>query len=377
VIAYIVRSLLRNKTRSILTIGAVALTTFIFCFVRAIDSGMDKLLSSSGAEKKLIVYHKNRFCYATSKLLERYVPRIAEIPGVERVLPLKVYVSNCRASLDIVTFEGGPVDELLASRPIKVVAGDLEQFKRDEDAALVGVALAKRRGLTPGMKFRVGNVLVNVTAIVESGSSVDDNIAFTHLGYLQRIPGLNSVGYVTQIEVFLKDPSRAEAIAKQIDDMFATDESPTDTKPERAFLARKTRDLAEVVSFARVLGYVCVLVMLAILANTVVMAVQDRVRELAMLQAVGYDVPRVAAIVLAESALAAFVGGVIGAGVAALVLWWTRLGIATEGIQVEFALSFGSIGVGVISSTLAGGVAGIVPAWHASHLEIADALRSL
>ena len=51
-IAYILRSLLRNKTRSLLTIGAVALTTFIFCFVRAIDSGMDRLLASSGAEKK-------------------------------------------------------------------------------------------------------------------------------------------------------------------------------------------------------------------------------------------------------------------------------------------------------------------------------------
>jgi putative ABC transport system permease protein len=49
-------------------------------------------------------------------LPERYTRAIAEMPGVESVLPVKVFMNNCRASLDLVTFQGVPVDELLAAR---------------------------------------------------------------------------------------------------------------------------------------------------------------------------------------------------------------------------------------------------------------------
>ena len=47
-------------------------------------------------------------CVFTSQLPEYYRPQIKRIDGVTSVLPMKVVVSNCRASLDVVTFRGVP-----------------------------------------------------------------------------------------------------------------------------------------------------------------------------------------------------------------------------------------------------------------------------
>ena len=70
------------------------------------QEGMREATEANAAETALIVYRENRFCPFTSKLPERYESRIAAVAGVKSVLPIKIVVSNCRASLDVITFRG-------------------------------------------------------------------------------------------------------------------------------------------------------------------------------------------------------------------------------------------------------------------------------
>ena len=70
-----------------------------------------------------------------------------------------------------------------------------------------------------------------------------------------------------------------------------------------------------------------------------VMAVQDRLREHAVLQALGYSGPRVFGLVLSEGIIVSLVGGVIGVGAALAVLWWTRLAVGTEGVTIALSPS--------------------------------------
>ena len=48
----------------------------------------------------------------TSRLPQWYADRIERIDGVQAAVPMQVLVSNCRASLDVVTFRGVPDDKL-------------------------------------------------------------------------------------------------------------------------------------------------------------------------------------------------------------------------------------------------------------------------
>jgi putative ABC transport system permease protein len=73
---------------------------------------------------------------------------------VKDVLPVKVVVSNCRASLDTVVFHG--VDPKLLPQVrehFRFLSGDWSAFQARTDAALVGRRIAERRGLQPGQSF--------------------------------------------------------------------------------------------------------------------------------------------------------------------------------------------------------------------------------
>src|SRR5438046_9011212 len=159
---YIAKNLWRNRTRSALTVSGAAVAMFVFTFVGSIQEGMANLNRGSQTERSLIVFQANRFCPYTSRLQEDYARTIAKLPGVEEAVPIKVYMNNCRASLDLVVFHGLPPEKLLKIRDLKLTAGDWPAFAKQRDAAVVGQAVARRRNLSVGQRFSIGEVTVPV-----------------------------------------------------------------------------------------------------------------------------------------------------------------------------------------------------------------------
>jgi putative ABC transport system permease protein len=372
---YILRNLLRNRVRTTLTVLGAAGAMFLWVFVEVMQRGLDRTARESASETKLIVYYRNRFCPATSLLPERYAAVIRKVPGVVSVLPVKVFVNNCRASLDVVTFHGMPPETVGHDRPLRLLSGDLAGFADRRDAALVGRRLAARRGLAAGDKFSVGGLTVTVAGVFASDVPEEESLAVTHLEFLQRQRTHHGPGYVTQFEVRVADPSQSEAVAQAIDDAFRADAAPTQTRPARAHAAQAAGDVLEIIGFTRWLGYVCVAVILVLNANTAVMAVQDRVVEHAVLQTLGFPPGLILRLVLAESVLVGLLGGVVGVGAAMLTLYRLQPGIGNEGVRIEFLPEPAAALTGLGVSSAVGVAAGLVPAWQAGRAEIVAGLR--
>ncbi len=373
---YVLKSLLRHRARTLLTVSGSAVALFVFAFIGAAQKGLADMTRGKQAERTLIVFQANRFCPSTSRLPEDYAGTIRKLPGVKDVVPIQVYMNNCRASLDLVLFHGLPSEKLKTARNLKIVSGDREAFDRQTDAALVGQVLAERRGLSPGQKFTIGDITVAVAGVFAADTPAEENLLYCHLDFLQRAKGSNAVGLVTQHEVQLTEDADPEAVSRQIDAEFRTDRAATDTKPKGVFQASVVGDLAELVGWASYLGYACLGLVLALVATTQVMAVQDRVREHAVLQAIGYSGPRVFGLVLSEGMIVSLAGGVVGVGVALAVLWWTRLAVGTEGVTIALSPSLTLAGQGLAVSAVVGLVAGVLPAWRAASAEIVVALRA-
>jgi putative ABC transport system permease protein len=372
----IAKNLARRRMRTLFTVLGVASAMMLLVLVESLSAGLDAAVSGTAASRTLIVYRLNRYCPQTSNLPEWYGSKIEKIEGVASVLPIKVYLSNCRASLDLVAFNGVPADKALATRDIELVAGDSERFKRERDSALVGRTFAERRGVEVGDQFRFGNINVNVAGIFKSSEPVEEGVVLTHLEYLQRAGPVNKLGTVTQYEVKVRDASRARDIAEEIDDLFRTAPEPTDTRPQILFLEGATRDLREILRFARWLGLACVAVVLALVGNTVMMSVQERVREFGVFRTLGFRERHIAAIVIGESLALAGLGGAIGLAAAMLVIRFEHLTIGSEGVPVSFALSFELAMRGLALAAATGLAAGLFPAVRSSRSSVVDSLRS-
>jgi putative ABC transport system permease protein len=102
---YVVRTTLRARTRSLLTLLGASLAMALFAFVRTVDDGVQALAQRS-QQPVLVVFQDSRFCPLTSELPLRYERDIAAVPGVAAVLPTLVFINSCRSNLDLVTLHG-------------------------------------------------------------------------------------------------------------------------------------------------------------------------------------------------------------------------------------------------------------------------------
>lgn len=375
----ILKQVIRQRTRTGLTLLGVATAMFLFSAVQAMQEGVEEATRSTAADTTLVVYRQNRFCPATSRLPEYYFERIRRIGGVASVVPMKIEVTNCRASLDVVTFRGVPPDLFIAdyAPSLRFVSGSAGDWAKRTDAVLLGEALANRRGLKVGDRFDALGINVYVAGIIRSDQPQDLNVAYAHLPFLQRSTGARKLGVVTQFNVKVTDPAKLSSVAAAIDEEFRRDPEPTHTSPEKAFVGRAAADVVEIVGFTRWLGWGCLAAVLALVGNAIVLSVQDRVREHAVLQTLGFTGGLIARLIVTEGALLGLLGGALGTVAAVLLVRHGNYSLSTEGLSIHARMGGGVLLTGLLMSAALGILAGLVPAWQASRREITESFRAV
>ena len=373
---YILKTLWRHRSRTILTVSGSAVALFVFCFVGAVQEGMNDLQRRQAAERSLVAFQANKFCPATSHLPQDYEAQLAKLDGVRHVIPIQVFTNNCRASLDVVVFYGLPPKKLRIARPgFTLVSGSWSEYESHQDSAIVGRSVAKRRNIQVGDKFSIGDLSVDVAGIFSADDLAEENYIYSHLEFLQRGKGRDLVGTVTQLEVLLADGVDAEAKCREIDHKFRSGPVETDTRPKGVFQAQSLGDLTQLISMAHYLGFACVGLVLALVATTTVMSVQDRIKEHAVLQTLGFSGPSVFRLVMAESILLSVAGGLLGVTCAMVMLASGSLAVGAEAVTIAFTPSFRLAVVGILVALATGLLAGLLPAIQAARTEIVPALR--
>ncbi len=375
---YVVRQVTRHRVRSLLTLGGIAIAMFLFTTVQAMHRGVTVATRARADDTTLVVYRRDRFCPATSVLPQDYLARIERVEGVVSAIPVKIVVTNCRTSLDVVTFRGVPKDEFLATRGrnLRVIAGSIDEWKRRTDAALLGETLAARRGLRPGMTFDAAGMTTYVAGVIRSDDPQDQNVAYTALEFVQ-LAARTGLGRVTQFNVRVAEPGLLEPVASEIDELFRAAPEPTATFGEKEFVGRLAEDVIELVRFARWLGVGAIVAVLALVGNAIVLSVQSRIAEHAVLQTLGYRGRLVAALIVAEGVLLALAGGAIGAAAAVGVAEAGSFALSVEGQSIPITAGAGLLLTGLGVCAALGVAAGLVPAIQASRRPIAACFRAV
>ena len=245
------------------------------------------------------------------------------------------------------------------------------------DAALVGRRIAERRGLRPGQSFTVAGVTVQVAGVFASDGAGEENVIYTHLPLL-----LNTEQHRRVPRDAVRGHARRPAAGRRRSARRSTRRSRTSSRcrPRRSRRRPTTRtrwrDLLDLIGMTRWLGFVCVGVVVVLVANSVVMAAQDRVKEHAVLQTLGFSGPRIV-VADADRELPHQPGRRRARARSACV--------GVPGVEADEPLDRGREhrlrrvagagwrGAGL--SLVVGFVAGAVPAWQAGRAEIVSSLR--
>jgi putative ABC transport system permease protein len=373
----IIANLFRKKLRTTLTVGSFAVALFLFGLLVVVRGAFNQGLDVAGADR-LVVINKTSII---QPLPVSYSDRLAQIPGIKDVTNQSwfggVYQDEknffAQMSIDDATFWTMYPEFSLSPDQRKA-------FQADREGVVVGAELAKRFGWKIGDRVPIKGTIFpgtwefNVRGIYHGTRPQDDQTQFLfHSEYLEerRQFGKGTTGWYV---VRVNNPDNAAQIVKAVDGVFANSPWETKTDTEKSFAAGFVKQMGNIQFLIMSIGGVVFFTLLLVTGNTMAIAVRERVRELAVLKAVGFSDTFVLVLVLFESVFVALIGA--GLGLAGIKLF-TLGGDPTHGMLPYFRLPLGGILFGLGLALAVGLASGILPALSASRLKVVDALRRI
>ncbi len=383
------KNLTRRRGRTGLTVIGVAIAISVLFSLLALNSGYEKELNKEVNSMGVHILAVPKGCpYEAASLIMHggVIPKylsasdldnVTRIPDVELATPMLMHQflkkddKTGKTTPHIIY--GIKMEDMLQLKPWWKVEG--RYFQDNETRVmLVGKDLAEKENLTVGQRLPVGPAKENFTivGILERTGDQDDQFHFFPLEEAQRVFGKE--GKITTIAVKVRDINRISAVSEEMekvpDIQVVTMTQIMGTIMNLAGSAKSL--LLTVIAIALIISAFGII-------NTLLMSVNERVREFGMMKAIGASGSDIGKMVLMETVFITISGGIIGT-VAALVgssliesFVKGMLPYSPSGSLISFSPEL--VGFSLAFSLVMGLVCGIYPAFLSSRLSPMEAIR--
>jgi lipoprotein-releasing system permease protein len=303
---------------------------------------------------------------------------IEDITGVTAQLNQNVFIRNgvSKISANLSGIETIHENQLFNTAEY-LVEGDLMDLDRRSDAIILGTGLAQRIGVKVGNNVTVVtsdgiSKAFKVTGLIETGANAADRSkALVSIQTARQLLSKNK-SYATELMVNVNDYYQAQTVAEEIS-------KKTDFKVEPWQEGNAQLDSANVLR-----DIIAIAVSLTILIvagfgiyNIMNMTVNEKIKEIAILNAMGFTSKDVVEIFLTQSVVIGFIGGLTGLALGNIIVrivdkvpfeigTLSTLPVAYN--TTDYLMAFG---FGIIITF----IAGYLPARKASKLDPVDVLR--
>jgi lipoprotein-releasing system permease protein len=377
------RHILRNPRMALFTVAAVTLAVAIIVLFMGIMSGFQEEIITTTVENNPHIYIQPKedenyvYLYRTvSNILWAY-------PGVEAVSARLAgkgaakYKDEVRA----ISFLGvNPEDEdRMMDVRSDIISGDFQDLERRKYAAFIGTGLAEKLKIGQEDDFTLtrGNISlrIKVAGLFETGTAADDSLIYIPLMLAQDLIEMGDV--VSEVDAKVADIYQVSLITTDLNRRFAYD-----SKSWQDMNA----DILNLIETQRVFAWIFYLLIFAIagfgIANTMIMIVSRRTREIGILMAMGATRRSILKVFILESLIlappSALMGGILAYLSAQLIMSYEielpseiyMISKMTISMKPEFFVW--AVGIALTVNF----VAGLYPAWKASRMDPVVAIGS-
>jgi putative ABC transport system permease protein len=266
-----------------------------------------------------------------------------------------------------------------------VALPEFTAFLRDRKGAVIGRKIADTYRLKVGDALPLRGTIYpgtwefTVRAIYNGiDTKTDTSQMFFHWEYLNETMKKRTRNYADQVGVYLVDVTdidRVAEVSRAIDALFTNSLAETLTETERAFQIGFVKQTEALVVAIRIVSYVVIVIILAVMANTMAMTARERLAEYATLKVLGFSPVYIAALILGESVAIAAIGAVIGIVLTFPVSDWFAAKVGT--LFPVFEVSTETVALQILCALGVGIVAAIVPGRRAATVKIVEGLRAI
>ncbi|SFW29613.1 FtsX-like permease family protein [Nitrosovibrio sp. Nv17] len=262
---------------------------------------------------------------------------------------------------------------------------EMKAFVIDRKGCVIGRKLANTYG------FKVGDALplrgtiypgtwnFTVRAIYDGAqASTDTSQLFFHWDYLNETmkkAGARKTDWVGVYVIEISDPDNAAQISTEVDAMFRNSLAETLTETEKAFQLGFVSMTEAIVVAIRIVSFLVIFIILAVMANTMAMTARERIAEYATLKALGFGPAFLAGLIYGESLAIALAGAVLGIALTFPVAHGFSKQVGT--LFPVFGVSPETIWMQAAAAAAVGVAAAALPAFRAARVPIVEGLRSM
>jgi len=387
IIAY--KNLKRKRTRSLLTIGGVAIAVAVLVSLLGFNQGYKIALNNDISKMgyQVLVTAKGCPYEAATLMLKgggglRYLEqdmydKIVKDPRIDKITPHLMHTAfdpDRNEGAGGFAMYNGIVQSYMELKPwSKFVSG--QWFSSDSaEEVILGYEAAELEQRKIGDQILIPglNLPMTVVGIFERTGTQDDGIMLMPLKTTQRIFNL---------------PNKLSGIGIKLKDMSELPQFEEDLYHEGSIqvisMAQVKGTILNLISTAEILvtsvAMIAIIVAIVGVINTILMSVFERTQEIGVMKAIGASKMAIFALIWYETILICFLGGILGSVIALLagnsVEYFVKklLPYAPTGnlVHITFELLVVSLGGAIII----GLISGIYPAYRASSMRPIEAIR--
>ncbi len=372
--------LFRSRTRTLLTLLSVVAAFLLFGMLDSVRVAFNSGGSVEGANRLVTASRLS----ITQSLPIRLETQIRQVSGVRDVTYGMWFGGIYQDPKNFFPNFSVAPNYFDVYRELQIDPAQLQDWQQTRTGAIVGETLAKQFG------WKIGDTIPLQATIFPRGGSNDWPLELKGI-YRSKDRALaaneerqlmmnwkyfdesndyikNQVSWYT---VTLDNPEQSSRVAQAIDAISANSDHETKTQTESAFQQAFVKQFADIGMIVTSIMGAVFFTLLLLTGNTMAQAVRERVPELATLKTLGFKDSTVLTLVMVESVLLIGLGGLIGMGLAALILPAISpksMGMLPPHVPTPTWL------VGIVLIVVIGIVVGLLPALRAKRLKIVDAL---
>jgi putative ABC transport system permease protein len=317
-----------------------------------------------------------------------YLARIRAVPGVVEAVSWSWFGGAVDADRGV-TFPSFAVDAdgvAVVFEDLGITPEALADFRQHRNGALIGRQTLNRYGWEVGDEITLVSMVYPLTLTFRISGEIpadqDPRMWFQRVYLEEAIRSLGwSMDEVGMIWARIDDAAQVPAVMRQIDAMFANSEAETESETEKSFFQNFFGVLEGLIAVVLMVTWLVTACIVFIAANTASMAVRERLRELAVLKAIGFHWRLLFGTLLAEATLLATVAGAVGAllslGLTRMLAAQAELDPAQMGPLSGFVVTNWMLVQALFLAFFIGILSGAVPSFGAARKSVAATLREV
>lgn len=365
-IRLILTNLARHKVRTVISVAGIAFSVAAMLTVVTILQGAVGMFSGLlSTDSQMIVFERNVSDLFFSSVPDAAVQQIRSWSMVQHASPLLFGVVSSADHPIITCFGITPDDARL--RDATWVSGDRTAFAKDPDGVVLGQRASAFLHAGSGRSVEIGNKSFLVVGVLRMRNGFEDGGVFMPLATAQDFFHKSGESSVITIKLTRRDDAAAfkRAVRQHYPDLIALEDQEFDHSYTQFRILKATA--WAVGGAGLILGGLGV-------ANTMIMSVFTRIREIAILRVTGFSNRQIAAIIFGESGLVSLMGAFTGLALGIGAVWALKAIPALHGYVDAHLQPLVMLAVVVLAC--ATGLAGaLYPAIYASRVRAVEALR--